>query len=44
MLRKIYHDAAVVVLLSWCTVAKKNLLNETDVEGLEASACELVKI
>ena len=36
------HDAAV--LLSWCTVAKKNLLNETDVAGLEESACELVKI
>lgn len=37
------HDAAVV-LLSCCTVARKNLLNETDVEGLEESACELVKI
>lgn len=37
------HDAAVV-LLSWCTVAKKNLLNETDVEGLEERACKLVKI
>lgn len=43
------HDAAVVLLvkaclLSWRTVAKKNLLNETDVEGLEESACKLVKI
>lgn len=43
VLRKIDYDAAVV-LHSWCTVAKKNLLNETDVEGLEENACELVKI
>lgn len=43
MLRKIDYDAAVV-LHSWCTVAKKNLLNETDVEGLEESASQLVKI